>query len=137
MWPVAHLPLPSDDKRQTTQPIADAATDMDITKFVVSGRDSALLYGDYATYQGQLAKKLLNSRKKLGIATKNRGKFSKKGDVTAAQIGENHAYVALYRSMLAVLLIVPDTSTCCYSRASAPGPMQWLSSRRTPQMRRE
>ncbi|WYZ46404.1 hypothetical protein EsH8_IX_000629 [Colletotrichum jinshuiense] len=68
---------------------------MDITKFVVSGRDSALLYGDYATYQGQLAKKLLNSRKKLGIATKNRGKFSKKGDVTAAQIGENHAYIHL------------------------------------------
>lgn len=66
---------------------------MDITKFVVSGRDSALLYGDYATYQSQLAKKLLNSRKKLGIATRNRGKFSKKDEVTASQIAENHEYV--------------------------------------------
>ncbi|EFQ33194.1 signal recognition particle protein [Colletotrichum graminicola] len=68
---------------------------MDITKFVVSGRDAALLYGDYATYQNQLAKKLLNSRKKLGIATRNRGKFSKKGDVTATQIAENHEYIHL------------------------------------------
>ncbi|KAK1985801.1 signal recognition particle protein [Colletotrichum cereale] len=68
---------------------------MDITRFVVSGRDAALLYGDYATYQNQLAKKLLNSRKKLGIATRNRGKFSKKGDVTAAQIAENHEYIHL------------------------------------------
>ncbi|KAK6224705.1 signal recognition particle protein [Colletotrichum tabaci] len=68
---------------------------MDITKFVVSGRDAALLYGDYGTYQNQLAKKLLNSRKKLGIATRNRGKFSKKGEVTAAQIAENHEYIHL------------------------------------------
>ncbi|KAK1998744.1 signal recognition particle protein [Colletotrichum falcatum] len=68
---------------------------MDITKFVVSGRDAALLYGDYATYQNQLAKKLLNSRKKLGIATRHRGKFSKKGDVTATQIAENHEYIHL------------------------------------------
>ncbi|OBR08986.1 Signal recognition particle subunit SRP68 [Colletotrichum higginsianum IMI 349063] len=68
---------------------------MDITKFVVSGRDAALLYGDYGTYQNQLAKKLLNSRKKLGIATRNRGKFSKKGEVTAIQIAENHEYIHL------------------------------------------
>ncbi|TQN65842.1 Signal recognition particle subunit SRP68 [Colletotrichum shisoi] len=68
---------------------------MDITKFVVSGRDAALLYGDYGTYQNQLAKKLLNSRKKLGIATRNRGKFSKKGEVTAAQIADNHEYIHL------------------------------------------
>ncbi|KAF6843489.1 signal recognition particle 68 kDa protein [Colletotrichum musicola] len=68
---------------------------MDITKFVISGRDSALLYGDYATYQSQLAKKLLNSRKKLGIATRNRGKFNKKDEVTAAQIAENHEYIRL------------------------------------------
>jgi signal recognition particle subunit SRP68 len=66
---------------------------MDITNFVVTGRDSALLYGDYATYQGQLAKKLLNCRKKLNVATKNRGKYHKKDQVTAEQIGGNHEYV--------------------------------------------
>ena len=42
---------------------------MDITSFVVQGRDQALLYGDYSTYHAQLTKRLLNSRKKLGIAT--------------------------------------------------------------------
>lgn len=72
---------------------------MDITRFVVSGRDSALLYGDYTTYQTQLGKKLLNSRKKLGIATKNRSKFHKKADITADQISENHECVARLRSL--------------------------------------
>jgi signal recognition particle subunit SRP68 len=66
---------------------------MDITSFVVQGRDKALLYGDYSTYHAQLAKKLLNSRKKLGIATKNRGKFTKKDQVTAENVAQNHEYV--------------------------------------------
>ena len=62
---------------------------MDITKFVVSGRDAALLYGDYGTYQAQLGKKLLNCRKKLGVNTKNRGKFQKKDGPTPEQVAEN------------------------------------------------
>jgi len=49
---------------------------MDITKFVVSARDQAFLYGDHSTYQKQLSKKLLNCRKKLGISTKGRGKYT-------------------------------------------------------------
>lgn len=72
---------------------------MDITKSVVSLRERALLYGDYSTYWSQLSNKLLNSRKKLNIATKNRGKFNPKAPVTAEQIAENHE-CALY-------------STCC------------------------
>ncbi|KAJ9148861.1 Signal recognition particle subunit SRP68 [Pleurostoma richardsiae] len=68
---------------------------MDITKFIVSSRDQALLYGDYATYRAQLSKKLLNSRKKLKIATKNRGKYSPKTEVTAEQIAENVEYLHL------------------------------------------
>ncbi|RCI09512.1 hypothetical protein L249_4084 [Ophiocordyceps polyrhachis-furcata BCC 54312] len=68
---------------------------MDITGFVVRGRDQALLYGDYATYHSQLAKRLLNSRKKLGIATKNRGKFRKTDSPTADQVAANHEYVHL------------------------------------------
>lgn len=61
---------------------------MDITRFVVSAREAAFLYGDHATYRSQLAKKLVNCRKKLNIATKNRGKYQKKPAVTAEQIGE-------------------------------------------------
>jgi signal recognition particle subunit SRP68 len=63
---------------------------MDITKTVVSLREAALLYGDYSTYWTQLSHKLLNSRKKLNVATKNRGKFHPKAPVTAEQISENH-----------------------------------------------
>ncbi len=65
---------------------------MDITKFVVSSREAALLYGDYATYRTQLSGKLLNCRKKLNIATKNRGKFQPKAKITSEQIVENHEY---------------------------------------------
>ncbi|KAK3353140.1 hypothetical protein B0T25DRAFT_456841 [Lasiosphaeria hispida] len=68
---------------------------MDITKFVVSSREKALLYGDYASYRTQLAGKLLNCRKKLNIATKNRGKFHPKAQVTAEQISENREYLHL------------------------------------------
>ncbi|KAB5576456.1 hypothetical protein GE09DRAFT_954077 [Coniochaeta sp. 2T2.1] len=68
---------------------------MDITKTVVSLREAALLYGDYSTYWSQLSHKLLNSRKKLNVATKNRGKFHPKAPVTPEQIAENHEYVTL------------------------------------------
>jgi len=64
---------------------------MDITKFVVSGRAQA--FGDNAVYRGQLSRRLLKSRKKLGIATRNRGKYQKKDEVTAEQIRENPEYV--------------------------------------------
>ena len=63
---------------------------MDITKFVVSGRDQAFLYGDHSTYQRQLAKKLLNCRKKLGIATKKRAKFTKKEPISAGDVAKSH-----------------------------------------------
>jgi len=68
---------------------------MDITTFVVAGRNQALLYGDYSTYHSQLAKKLHNCRKKLGIITKNRGKFTNKSPITASQVSENHEYLHL------------------------------------------
>ncbi|GAB0132532.1 hypothetical protein EsDP_00000965 [Epichloe bromicola] len=68
---------------------------MDITGFVVQGRDQALLYGNYSTYHGQLAKRLLSSRKKLGIVTKNRGKFHKKDQITSEDVSANNENVHL------------------------------------------
>lgn len=62
---------------------------MDITSFIVEGRDRALLYGDYSTYHSNLSKRLLNSRRKLGIATRNRGKFHDKSQVTSEEIAAN------------------------------------------------
>lgn len=62
---------------------------MDLTKYIVSSRETALLYGDYATYRTQLSGKLLNSRKKLNVATKSRGKFHVKPQVTPEQVAED------------------------------------------------
>ncbi|KAL6896368.1 hypothetical protein GGI43DRAFT_115785 [Trichoderma evansii] len=73
---------------------------MDITSFIIQGRDKALLYGDYSTYHGQLSKRLLNSRRKLGTVTKNRGKFRKAEQATAEDVKTNneHVYVLLLTS---------------------------------------
>ncbi|KAI8960712.1 Cupredoxin [Daldinia sp. FL1419] len=68
---------------------------MDITNFVVSARNQALLYGDYATYHKQLVKKLHKCRKRLNIVTKNRGKFTKKDPITAENLSENREYLHL------------------------------------------
>jgi signal recognition particle subunit SRP68 len=63
---------------------------MDITKFVISGRDQALLYGDYSTYRAQLSRRLLAIRKRLGRATKKGAKYMNKAPVTAQDIGSNN-----------------------------------------------
>ena len=66
---------------------------MDITRFIVSGRDEALLYGDYSTYRAQLSSRLLSARKKLGRATRKGAKYAKRPAVTAEDISSNHEYV--------------------------------------------
>jgi signal recognition particle subunit SRP68 len=62
---------------------------MEVTKFIVSGRDKAKLYGDWATYRTQLSNRIHNLRTKLGIAAKPRAKYSTKGPVTAEDIASN------------------------------------------------
>jgi signal recognition particle subunit SRP68 len=64
---------------------------MEITKFIVSAR--AQSYGDFSTYHSQLSRRLLKCRRRLGIATRNRGKYNKKDDVTAEKIKEDNEYV--------------------------------------------
>ncbi|KAK2630427.1 hypothetical protein QTJ16_001247 [Diplocarpon rosae] len=68
---------------------------MEITKFVVSGREKAKLYGNYATYRTQLSNRIHNLRKKLGIATKPRAKYSGKASLSAEDIGRNKEFVNL------------------------------------------
>jgi signal recognition particle subunit SRP68 len=63
---------------------------MDITKFIVTAR--AQSYGDFSTYHAQLSRRLVKCRKRLGIATRNRGKYSNKDDVTSKDIKENKEY---------------------------------------------
>lgn len=62
---------------------------MEVTKFVVSGRDKAKLYGNYATYRTQLSNRIHNLRKKLGVATKPRAKYTSKAPLTAEDVARN------------------------------------------------
>jgi signal recognition particle subunit SRP68 len=66
---------------------------VEVTEFVLSLREKAFLYGDHSTYRTQLSRKLLKTRKRLNIATKNRGKFSKKPAITGTAIAEHPEYL--------------------------------------------
>lgn len=92
---------------------------MEITKFVVSGRDQAKLYGDYATYRTQLSNRIQNLRRKLGVATKKPpAKYTKK-EVTAEDIGRDHEYVQSVEDIcLAHCLIRSNTNQICSSTAA-------------------
>ncbi|RDL33634.1 uncharacterized protein BP5553_08002 [Venustampulla echinocandica] len=68
---------------------------MEITKFVVDGRDKAKLYGDYATYRSQLSNRIHNLRRKLGIAAKPRAKHTSNVPVTKEDVARNHEFVQL------------------------------------------
>ena len=63
---------------------------MDITSFVTSNRDRALLIGDYNTYRSQLSRQLLALRKRLGRTTPKNSKYTGKAPVTAEDIAGNN-----------------------------------------------
>ncbi|KAL8753438.1 MAG: hypothetical protein Q9199_005057 [Rusavskia elegans] len=67
---------------------------MDITRFIVSQRDKALLVGDHGSYRKQLSRRLLVVRKKLNCSSKGR-KYTPKSPITAEDIASNHEYVHL------------------------------------------
>lgn len=105
-----------------------AQPQMEVTKFVASGREKAKLEGDYATYRKGLSNRIHNLRKKLGIATKPRAKYdSGKTQVTAEDIARNHEYVGL--SVVASNIcanIPPGLFASCCSPRSVLGHMQCL-----------
>jgi signal recognition particle subunit SRP68 len=86
---------------------------MEITKSVLSARETAFLYGDYSSYRSQLSTKLYNCRKRLNIASKNRGKYQAKQPVTAAQVAENNEYV-LARVLTDGLVSDSSTAMCIF-----------------------
>lgn len=63
---------------------------MDITNFVVSQREKALLVGDYATYRKQLSRRLQVVRKKLHFTSTRGKKYTARPAITAEDIAENH-----------------------------------------------
>ncbi len=65
---------------------------MDITNFIVSQREKALLIGDYGSYRKQLSRRLLVVRRKLNHTSPKGRKYAAKAPVTAEDIGNNHEY---------------------------------------------
>lgn len=66
---------------------------MDITNFIVSQRQKALLVGDYASYRKQLSRRLLAVRKRLNFTSTKGKKYAARPAVTAEDIAGNHEYV--------------------------------------------
>ncbi|KAL9033750.1 MAG: hypothetical protein Q9214_007364 [Letrouitia sp. 1 TL-2023] len=67
---------------------------MDITTFIASQRNRALLLGDYGSYRKSLSRRLLVVRKKLNRSTKGR-KYSSQPPVTAEDVARNHEFIHL------------------------------------------
>jgi hypothetical protein len=95
---------------------------MEITKFVVEGRDKAKLYGDSASYRGQLSNRIHNLRKKLGIATKPRAKYTNR-PVTVEDIAKSHEYEHQFATRIDTYQTT-DMSTSYCSSPNEPGQMR-------------
>ncbi|KZF23412.1 putative signal recognition particle [Xylona heveae TC161] len=68
---------------------------MDITHFVTSRRDNALLVGDYNSYRAQLSRRLQTVTKKLGRSSLKGKKYTPKTPITAEDIAGNYEFVHL------------------------------------------
>lgn len=68
---------------------------MDVTNFIVSQREKALLIGDYASYRKQLSRRLLVVRKKLHYTLTKGKKYAARPEITAEDIARNHEFVYL------------------------------------------
>ncbi|KAI9886687.1 MAG: hypothetical protein M1823_001531 [Watsoniomyces obsoletus] len=68
---------------------------MEITKYIITKRNEALLRGDHAAYRAQLSRRLLKVRRRLGRTAGKSRKYTAAGVVTAGDIVGNNEYVYL------------------------------------------
>ncbi len=67
---------------------------MDLTDFIVSQRQKALLVGDYGSYRKQLSRRLLVVRRKLNYTSGKGRKYAAKTPVSADDIARNLEFVS-------------------------------------------
>ena len=94
---------------------------MDVTNFIVSQRQKALLVGDYGSYRRQLSRRLLVVRRKLNYTSTKGRKYSAKASVTAEDIANNHEFVSPNPESLNCLSGNADSYTYSSLHPSAPG----------------
>ena len=95
---------------------------MDITNFIVSQREKALLVGDYASYRKQLSRRLLVVRKKFHFTSTKGRKYAARHAVTAEDIATNHEYVDPGSLICKISINVLGLYTCSCSLLSEHGP---------------
>ena len=70
---------------------------MDITDFISSRRNEALLIGDYGLYRKQLSRRLLTVRRKLGRTSAKGRRYTLKAPITVEDVSSNHESVFYFR----------------------------------------
>jgi signal recognition particle subunit SRP68 len=63
---------------------------MELTQFIVSHREQALLLGDYNAYRAQLSRQILSLRRKLGRTTAKGKKYAPPESITKEDVKRNH-----------------------------------------------
>ncbi|KAI9851892.1 MAG: hypothetical protein M1838_002463 [Thelocarpon superellum] len=79
--------------RPIAVPVVHAATQvpqaMDITNFIISRREQALLLGDYSSYRAQTSRRLHTLRRKLNRTSSKGRKYVGGAPITAADVASN------------------------------------------------
>ncbi|KAK5086592.1 signal recognition particle subunit srp68 [Lithohypha guttulata] len=68
---------------------------MNITQSIISGRDRALIGGDYSNYHTQSTRRIHTIRKRLGVTTPKGRKYTPKGPITPQDVAKNAEWVHL------------------------------------------
>ena len=99
---------------------------MDITDFIVSQREKALLVGDYGSYRKQLSRRLLVVRRKLNYTSMKGRKYAAQTPVSADDIARNHESVNFVSMNGHLLKPSADLYTYYFLHPNEHGPMQCI-----------
>ena len=96
--------------------------DINITNFIITQREKALLIGDYASYRKQLSRRLLVVRKKLHYTSAKGKKYTARPAVTSDHVSKNHEYVQIQTLICKALYRNPGLYTYSCFFPSEHGP---------------
>ncbi len=99
---------------------------MDLTDFIVSQRQKALLVGDYGSYRKQLSRRLLVVRRKLNYTSMKGRKYAAQTPVSADDIARNHESVSCVPMKTHLLKPSAGLYTYYFLLPNEHGPMQCI-----------
>lgn len=99
---------------------------MDLTDFIVSQRQKALLVGDYGSYRKQLSRRLLVVRRKLNYTSMKGRRYAAQTPVSANDIARNHESVGSVPMGTHLLKPSADLYTYYFSLPNEHGLMQCI-----------